>query len=302
MKRSSEVGDFAERGGEITNLEKKNMLRIVSVLGFIGLVLPAMSQPGTDFPTSVPPGYNLIWEDHFNGNAIDTANWIVGTLRDPKTGDLVPGAAGAHLLNNAYAGYITPENSYVKDGCLYLLNRKEQVTGTDPAGTYAYTSSWVMSMQRVHLNKGFIEVRARFPVGDKVWPAIWLVAEDLVWGPEWDILEYFGYREEVGYDDMGMHLCTGTSPDIHWKSHWITPFTDTYGTDFHTYGFEWTDDCARWFIDGKLVYTLEARETTGWPNEEMYLIMNNGQKTDSPDNHTVWPNTLEVDYIRMYQR
>ena len=39
-----------------------------------------------------------------------------------------------------------------------------------------------------------------------------------------------------------------------------------------------------------------------WPNEEMYIVLNNGQKTDSPDVTTVWPNELRVDFIRLYQQ
>jgi hypothetical protein len=65
-------------------------------------------------------------------------------------------------------------------------------------------------MQKVNFNRGYIEVRAKFPSGVQVWPAIWLVSEDLIWGPEWDIWEYFGYRDSInGYDAMGMHLMAG---------------------------------------------------------------------------------------------
>ena len=45
------------------------------------------------------------------------------------------------------------------------------------------------------LNKGYIEIKAKFPSGDKVWPALWLISEDLVWGPEWDMWEYFGEKQ-----------------------------------------------------------------------------------------------------------
>ena len=63
---------------------------------------------------------------------------------------------------------------------------------------------------------------------------------------------------------------------------------------------------SRWFLDGELVHQLDVSSlgdsADQWPDEEMYIILNNGQKTDSPDDTTVWPNHLRVDFIRLYQR
>jgi beta-glucanase (GH16 family) len=261
----------------------------------------------------VPAGYAFVWGDHFGNNTLDPDKWFVG-MRDPISGDLIPGADGDYLLNNKYAGYVTEEDSFVEEGSLILQNQKRSYTGTSPAGTYQYTSGWVASMHRGHLNKGYIEVRAKFPAGDKVWPAIWLVAEDLVWGPEWDLWEYFGYREDVGYDNMGMHLMTGYEqygnlwPDqdpTRWNEGWIKPFDTLYDAEaWHVYGWEWTDTYARWYIDGELVHTLNkssSKEPAGWPDEEMYIILNNGVRTASPDVTTTWPNRLQIDYIEVYQ-
>ena len=72
----------------------------------------------------VPPGYTIVWEDQFDAATINKENWISGTLRGP-TGDLVPGAAGDHLLNAQYAGYVTAEDSYIDDGALMLRNVKD---------------------------------------------------------------------------------------------------------------------------------------------------------------------------------
>jgi len=212
---------------------------------------------------------------------------------------------------------VTEEDSYVEDGALILRNQKRSYTGTSPAGSYEYTSGWVTSMHRGHINKGYIEVRAKFPTGDKVWPAIWLVSEDLIWGPEWDVWEYFGYNSAAGagYDSMGMHLMTGyeqagnlwpNQDPQRWDDTWLRPFDATYDAEaWHIFGWEWTDTYARWWIDGKVVHTLLKSETidpSAWPDEEMYIILNNGVRTASPDDTTTWPNTLEIDYIEVYQQ
>ena len=79
----------------------------------------------------------------------------------------MPGAAGDHLLSSSYAGYITEEDTYIENGSLVLRNQKRPYKGESPRGQYNYTSGWVMSMHRVHLNKGYVEARAQFPSGDK---------------------------------------------------------------------------------------------------------------------------------------
>lgn len=251
-----------------------------------------------------PGGYIKVWEDQFDGASIDTNNWVVASLRDPVSGDLVPGAHGDHLLNTAYAGYITEEDTYVENGSLIVRNQKRAYQGTSPAGNYSYTCGWVMSMHRVYMNKGYIEMKARFPSGDKVWPAFWLIAEDLQWGPEWDIMEYFGWKNNsVGYDAMGMHLCYDLYPDTKWTTDWINSYDATYDCEaWHVYGFEWTENYAIWYIDGNPVRTLNAAAISTWPDEDMYIVLNNGQKTDSPDNNTVWPNYFEIDYVSIYER
>lgn len=246
--------------------------------------------------------YSLIWHDEFDGSSLNSDYWTLG-FKDSASGDSVPGAWGKYLLNGySYAGYVTDEDCWLSDGSLFLRNQKRTYIGTNPPGTYAYTSSSIMSMHKVYMNKGYIECRAKFPIGDKVWPAIWFCAEDIIWGPEIDWLEYFGYREDQGYDVMGMHLMTGTYPNITWYSHFIKQFDNLYNAqNYHVYGFEWTSTYMKWYIDGTLVYTLNANGVSNWPDENMYLLINNGERVESPDITTVWPNQLEVDYIRIYQ-
>lgn len=253
-----------------------------------------------------PEGYEKVWEDHFDGSTLNNDNWSIG-MRDSESGDLIPGARGDSLLNSAYAGYTTPEDVIVANGTLSLLNQKRDITGTSPAGNYSYTSGWVNSMHKLHTNKGYLEWRAKFPTGDKVWPALWLISEDLVWGPEWDCFEYFGYRSDVGYDAMGMHLMRGEYPTQLWSSHFGKSFfSSSYNPDhWHIYAFEWTESYAKWYVDGVEVHHLDNTFGTGangWPDEEMYIVMNNGVKSDSPDTNTVWPNNLAIDYVKLYQK
>jgi beta-glucanase (GH16 family) len=247
-----------------------------------------------------PGGYVKVWEDTFDGTSLDTSNWTVGLI-DPGTNHKVPGAAGRYLLGTQYSGYITAEDVIVDGGNLTLQNQKRSYTGTDPAGNYDYTSGWIMSMHKVFFNKGYLEMRAKYPSGDKVWPAFWLIAEDLTWGPEWDMFEYFGYRDNE-YDRMDMALAYGTYPNINWLGQKISNYDGFYDCEtWHVYGFEWTAGYAKFYIDGVEVYHMENTIGSSWPDEDMYIVLNNGVRTDSPDTTTIWPNEVVVDYIELYQ-
>lgn len=256
----------------------------------------------SDDSVLVPEGYTLVFEDTFEDPELNSDYWTFG-LRDPETGNIVPGAHGDHLLNRNYDSYYTREDTYIEDNRLVLRNQRRSYEGSCPEGSYEYTSGWVMSMHKVYFNKGYFEFRAKFPAGDKVWPALWLIPESLTWPPEWDMFEYFGYRQDVGYDIMGLHLAIRPEQDVVWNDYWIHDFHEKYDQDeWHIYGFEWTEEGANWLINGELVHTLDASEVILYPDEEMYIVMNNGTRTRSPDENTVWPNYLEIDYVRVYQR
>ncbi len=249
----------------------------------------------------IPSEYTLIFKDDFNETTLNTENWTIGLI-DLESGDKVPGAKGQYLLNFNYAGYVTEDDSYVADGSLHLLNQKRDITGTAPEGDFEYTSGWIMSMHKVYANKGYWEMKAKFPSGDKVWPAFWLISEEMRWGPEWDMFEYFG-SNDAGSDVMGMHLCYDQWPDQKWSSDWISEYDKTNdNATWHTYGFEWTEDKAVWTIDGKIVRTLINEIGDSWPNEDMYMVINNGVKTSSPDETTTYPNDFEVDYVAYYSK
>lgn len=251
--------------------------------------------------------YSKVWEDHFTDESINTNYWTVGTLRDPNSGDIVPGADGDHLLKDKYSGYVTVEDSYIEDGALVLRNQKRSYTGTSPSGNYNYTSGWAMTMHKVFLNKGYIEIRAQFPSGDKVWPALWLIAEDLVWGPEWDMFEYFG-KNNVGNDVMGMHLLVDEWPNQKWDTGYIFNFDALYNCEaWHIYGFEWTEEKAVWTVDGEVKRELNRTDLSPnrigkWPNEDMYIVINNEVQTNAPDTNTNWPNYLKIDYVEIYKK
>ena len=124
--------------------------------------------------------YELIRHDDFG--FFDARNWSKGLTHGADESIRMiwnKSTGGEHLLNDNYDGYLLDDNVYVSDGLLFLENRKETIQGTDHVGQFDYTTGWINSLQKINFNgtqKGvYIEIRAQFPKGDKVWPAIWLI-------------------------------------------------------------------------------------------------------------------------------
>ena len=156
----------------------------------------------------------------------------------------------------------------------------------------------------------YIELKVKFPKGDKVWPAIWLIddSENRVWPPEIDIWEYFGqFFRTNRKDEMWLRYIYGLWNDKKDHSSALENFQSTYNssTQFHIYGFNWTNSDMKWYIDGQLVHTkTKGTEVPNldWPNKTMCMVMNNGLMRVVDEGNTTFPNSLIIDYLRIYQK
>ena len=262
----------------------------------------------------VPQNYKLVVSDDFS--SFNTAHWSKGLTHDTDPSIKMiwnKNTGGKNLLNDNYAGYLLDDNVYIKDGSLHLDNRKQQIQGTDPVGTFDYTTGWINSLQKINFNgtqkSTYIQIKAKFPKGDKVWPAIWLIddSEERSWPPEIDIWEYFGKLfNTVKTDQLYMRFIYGKWNDKKDHSIPLNNFHKNYNAldEWHIYGFEWTNNKMTWFIDGEKVHTKTKGveiPTQDWPNKTMCLVINNGLLNVVDEGNTVFPNTLILDYLEVYQ-
>lgn len=217
------------------------------------------------------------------------------------------------MLNDNYAGYLKDDNVYIKGGNIYLENRKEFIKGSDPKRNFNYSTGWMNSLQKINFNgtenEVYLEIKAKFPEGVKVWPAIWLVddSENRSWPPEIDFWEYFGkFFKSKREDQMYMRFIYGMWN--HKKDHSIAlqDFQKEFNASkqWHIYGFNWTSKKMVWSIDGKEVHTKRKEidiPASDWPNKSMCLIINNGLLSVVEEGTTTFPNALILDYLKVYQ-
>lgn len=218
----------------------------------------------------------LVFHDDFNGDAVDTKTWNIEDWASRRNNELQ---------------YYHPDEVYVDNGYLILRSRPGEHGGRQ------YTSGAVNSKDKFEFTFGKVEVRAKLPKGQGIWPAIWMLPHDRSWPPEIDIMEMLGHEPNKTY--MTYHW--GTYPD-HFldNGHYKGP---DFSADFHTYGIEWEPDEIRWYVDGVLRKTyVESAHIVRVPN---YILLNTavgGDWPGSPDSSTVFPQYFEIDYVKVWQK
>lgn len=229
----------------------------------------------------------LVWEENFDGNALNESVW------NYELGNGCPNVCG--WGNNERQLY-TKTNYTVKDGMLTITAKKDGDT---------YTSTRITTAGNKEFKYGYIEARAKLPVGKGIWPAFWMLGSNIkqVGWPlagEIDILEYVGKEPDIVYTTLHTKANHGEN-----ASSKKTEFKDIE-EGFHTYAINWTKDEIVFYVDGTSVYTFapKDRSTEVWPfNQPFYFIVNVavGGNFGGPEvDDSIFPQEYVVDYIRVY--
>ena len=218
--------------------------------------------------------WHPIWSDEFDGPSIDATKWRV---------------EDAALVKNNELQYYAPDEVYIEDGKLVLRSRQR------PMGEREYTSGLVETKGKFSVLYGRVDIRAKLPRGQGLWPAHWMLPADGSWPPEIDIMEIVGSQPEA----LVMSLHNGAWPDIDSQS------SDHLGpdlsADFHVFSIEWEPGSLRWLLDGQQQFAV----TEGVPDKPFYLILNTavgGMMPGNPDETTVFPQYHVIDYVRVFAR
>lgn len=235
----------------------------------------------------------LVMADEFNTDGeIDTSLWNY----DIGTGDNGWG-------NNELQYYSSrTENIKQENGYLLITANQEDYNGS------SYTSARITTKGKFEQAYGRFEARIRVPYGKGLWPAFWLLGNDSdtnIWPQcgEIDIMEYLGDNPNTIFGTVhgpGYSGSEGVTKDYVLEN-------DRYDTGFHVFGIEWGPDYINYYVDDTLYQQITPADVSGeWVfDHPFYIILNvavGGNYPGAPNAETIFPQTMLVDYVRVYQQ
>ena len=277
------------------------------VLGVIGLVPVWCSwncwASTNDLKSQVQSrqGWKLTWSDEFDGpkgSPVDLTKWSF---------DIGGGGWGNNELQT-YTDRLA--NARLEDGVLVITARQETSTGPDKI-TRNYTSARLLTKNSFTQTYGRFEARIKVPYGQGIWPAFWMLGNDIDtagWPKcgEIDIMEHIGKQPSIVYGTIHGPGYSGANGI---NASYTLPSSRKVSDEYHEFAVEWQPNVIRFYVDGLLYKTRTPADLpagTDWVfNHPFFLILNvavGGNWPGDPDATTVFPQIMKVDYVRVYQR
>jgi beta-glucanase (GH16 family) len=229
--------------------------------------------------------WKLVWSDEFDKAGLpDPAKWgnEVGFIRN-------------HELQ--YYTERRIENSEVKNGNLMIIGRKENYKDA------GYTSASLTTDQKFSWTYGKIEAKIKLPAGQGMWPAFWMLGQN-IHEIGWPRCGEIDIMEHINNEDV-------THGTLHWYNEKHVSSGGTAPCDvtkYHVYSVEWDREAVRFLLDGNQYWKVEIKDNVSSTEEfhkPHYIILNlaiGGDWPKNPDATSVFPDTMYVDYVRVYQK
>lgn len=232
--------------------------------------------------------YRLVWSDLFLNQFLDSTKWNI-EIRDPG------------WVNNELQSYTDREkNIYINNNNLVIKSIKENY------GNGKYTSGRINTQQKANWRYGRFEIRAKIPMEKGIWPAIWLLSENISkdgWPKcgEIDIMEHinneniiYGTIHSEEYNHMTKTQIGGQAT------------IDNLDSEFHVFGLEWNSESLVWFINDKIYHRVDKKDyfDDKWPFDDSYFLIINqavgGFWPGNPDDNFKTTEYI-IDWIKIYQ-
>lgn len=244
-------------------------------------------------------GQNLVWNDEFD--SLDLGNWSFET-------------GGGGWGNNELQYYTGGQNASIQyDGQAnsnVLVIEARQEGGHDCwYGACQYTSTRMITSGKREFQYGRIEARIKLPQTQGIWPAFWMLGNDVFSGTGWpdsgeiDIMEHVGYEPTLTHGALHGPGYSGNTPIT--GTHDVGESVDA---NYHVYAVEWDSNGVRWFVDGNQFYSAtraQVEQYGNWVYDHPFFILLNvavgGDWPGSPDGSSSFPQRMYVDYVRVYQ-
>lgn len=233
-------------------------------------------------------GYDLVWNDEFEGSAISD-NW---------THELGNSGWGNNESQNYTAN---AANSYIEDGKLVIEARRESSNGSD------YSSARMITENKKEFQYGRIDIRAKLPEGQGIWPALWMLGGNFR-TVSWPFCGEIDIMEIVG------HLPSQTHGTLHWDNNgeYASAGGNTslaegkFIDEFHVFTIIWDEERIRWYLDDQQFHVLDISPAHMTEFHQPYFFIFNvavgGNWPGYPDATTQFPQRMIVDYVRVFQK
>jgi beta-glucanase (GH16 family) len=248
----------------------------------------------TSLPLMAARDPKLVWSDEFNdhrGAPPDPSKW---------TFDLGAGGWGNHELE-VYTR--NPENIF-EDGEGHLIIRAIKT------GPKNFTSARIKTQGKYALTYGKIEARMKIPFGQGIWPAFWMLGDDID-AVGWPKCGEIDVMENIGKEPSIVHG-TVHGPQYFGKdgisSQYSLPAGKPLSDDFHVYAVLWSPDSIKFLLDGAAYATVTPASLpkgAQWVFDHPFFLLLNlavgGDWPGAPDETSTFPQTMLVDWVRVWQ-
>ncbi|MCD8049978.1 MAG: glycoside hydrolase family 16 protein [Clostridia bacterium] len=287
-KKELTVTEAAQMAEDMVEAYKS--LPVVSGSGIRRIQFPVIEDTDITPPDFLEEGYQLVFDDEFDGDTLDTTKWSYNY-------------SWGHSHN--HAAWCVEENVIVSDGVLTL--KGENVQHPDAVGKQGtfnnkkydiiYTSGAINTHHKYNFTYGYFEARLKMPKGKGMWPAWWMLKDG--WPPEIDMLEILCSNPTK----LHVNYHYGSSWDKEQSHEQVLDLGFDSTDDFHTYGFEWTPDYMKYYVDGVQVGSTYTNKSAIAQSTGMYMILNLAIDgwDGTPDETTEWPALYQCDYVRVWQ-
>lgn len=236
-------------------------------------------------------------------------NFTEITMQDEFDSDGAPNSGiwgydigtGSNGWGNNELQYYTDnsDNIQVQNGFLLITAKEESFNGSN------YTSGRLVTRGKFEQTYGRFETRIKLPFGQGIWPAFWLLGanEEEIW-PQKGEIDIMEYRGQEPTKILGSVHGPGYAAGEAISKAYILE-NDRFDTDFHIFGIEWGPTYINFYVDDVLYNQITPSDVTGdWVfDKPFYILMNvavGGDFVGSPNNETIFPQSMLVDYVRVY--
>ena len=293
--------------------------------------------PDTITQAALNDDYHLMFEDNFDGNALDTSKWNTHHLWGPywqinNEEQFYPDVSDTHSAMTFNSSPVSVSNGTLKitadtvdstelpvmpeSSSADFQNHPEwrhssaynnpnyQNSSNDSSQAAApflpeYTSGIVTTYDSFKFTHGYAEIRAKLPQGSGLWPAFWLLNGYYVdQQPEIDVIELRGENPNELVHSYHLSPKDGGPPSYSWTS--VSNDPGGFTGEYHTYGIAWESGRLDWYIDGVKKHSHTGPSVS---SQNMYVLMNlavGGNFVGAVDS-SILPKSFAIDYLRIYQ-